>query len=468
MRQLLRCCKKAEFLCALWIAACFSLASGAYLTWLYRLMELTDARRVDFYSMVVGYSIQALGLGAAGWLYSKKPSLANGRTFALFMVAFALVTLPALLGNTLAGVLIFGFLMHLMIGGLAGFYLCSPTMLARDTARGKVFGFGYGISTIFVFLLSLFRHQQFLRAQGVYIVYLALAALSAWVGFPLLRQAQARAAEAEPRTVQAPGSQTIALAIVTVLLLSLVKNMGFSFPSSDVSSGVSLELSRLFYAIGLIAAGVITDRNRKYGAICTVAAMVIPFVMLALSNESIPAIVCWALDYLFYGFFSVFRVVLFMDLAAQSGRWHLAVWGLLAGRIGDALGTGLFLVISFSRLMLICCTLVLFFITLLLFLRLCQRLYMPEATQAKSEREVFESFAIQHDLSAREREVLRLVLAEQSVPQIAETLFVTESTVRYHVHNLLQKSGCKSRQELVKSFHLMLYPQIAERPSDQA
>ena len=53
---------------------------------------------------------------------------------------------------------------------------------------------------------------------------------------------------------------------MTVFLLSLVKNLGFSFPSADVALGISLELSRVFYAAGLVIAGIVGDRERKYGA----------------------------------------------------------------------------------------------------------------------------------------------------------------------------------------------------------
>ena len=58
-------------------------------------------------------------------------------------------------------------------------------------------------------------------------------------------------------------------------------------------------------------------------------------------------------------------------------------------------------------------------------------------------------FAVKYDLSAREKEVFRLLLKGQSNAMIAERLYVTESTVKFHVHHLLQKTGAKSRRELV-------------------
>ncbi len=89
-------------------------------------------------------------------------------------------------------------------------------------------------------------------------------------------------------------------------------------------------------------------------------------------------------------------------------------------------------------------------------------IYEPEKEKERSEREIFEDFAMQHDLSAREKEVLRLLLGERSNAEIAGTLFVSESTIKYHVHNLLQKTGTKSRQDLIKKYNVMLFPGLGK------
>ncbi|MBW9111444.1 helix-turn-helix transcriptional regulator [Microbacterium trichothecenolyticum] len=53
------------------------------------------------------------------------------------------------------------------------------------------------------------------------------------------------------------------------------------------------------------------------------------------------------------------------------------------------------------------------------------------------------------DASPRERDVLRLVVAGRRNRDIAQTLGVSENTVKFHVSNLLRKSGASSRTELV-------------------
>jgi DNA-binding NarL/FixJ family response regulator len=64
-------------------------------------------------------------------------------------------------------------------------------------------------------------------------------------------------------------------------------------------------------------------------------------------------------------------------------------------------------------------------------------------------RRIAEGCTLPEAFSAREREILRLVGAGATNNEIAERLILGESTVRTHVHNLLEKLGLENRNQLV-------------------
>ncbi|MCG2793067.1 MAG: response regulator transcription factor [Weeksellaceae bacterium] len=53
-------------------------------------------------------------------------------------------------------------------------------------------------------------------------------------------------------------------------------------------------------------------------------------------------------------------------------------------------------------------------------------------------------------LTAREREILALIVKEMTSEEIAETLFISKKTVDNHRQHILEKTGCKSTVGLVK------------------
>lgn len=463
----------------------FSLTSAAFLMWVYHLMEIIEnPARVDLYTMVGGYLCQAVGIGLFMYFdrYSHRSSgkfswyCKAGRTvFSAVALVFFLCSIPAVLSRFAVGSLIFGYVMNIAIGVIAGFYLYDLSARVTPSMRGFVFGGSYGFSAIAVWLLSLLGSRNIL--QSPYCLLLLMVMTAALVfAFPADRQAARTALPAghAPRgsgiteKSDKPDRSLLLLAVITVCLFSMEKNLGFSFPTSDLIDGVNLELSRTVYAMGLITAGLISDRSRKYGAVCAFAALITPFILLSLYGQPISSTIFWGLDYFFYGFFSVFRVLLLSDLAsagsltAQSpdtGSYgvsevlRLAPLGLLAGRIGDAIGTLYSIGIGGRMPLLVIITSVFFAFSVFTFFKLYPRLYVPVIIREQKKRqrtaeEQFEDFSRQYQLTVRERSVLRLALQEKTNSEIAQDLFISESTVKFHIHNLLQKTGCANRIDL--------------------
>lgn len=72
----------------------------------------------------------------------------------------------------------------------------------------------------------------------------------------------------------------------------------------------------------------------------------------------------------------------------------------------------------------------------------------PEATQVlikATERKNSHDF----ELTSREKEVLKMLTEGRSNPEIAKLLFLSKSTVKFHVSSILSKLGASSRTEAV-------------------
>ncbi len=54
-------------------------------------------------------------------------------------------------------------------------------------------------------------------------------------------------------------------------------------------------------------------------------------------------------------------------------------------------------------------------------------------------------------MTVREQEVIELLLDGKSNRQIAELLFIGESTVKTHVRNIYSKHDVRSREELIST-----------------
>ncbi|MGB5533463.1 MAG: response regulator transcription factor [Acidimicrobiia bacterium] len=73
----------------------------------------------------------------------------------------------------------------------------------------------------------------------------------------------------------------------------------------------------------------------------------------------------------------------------------------------------------------------------------------PEAMRALVARSLNETDEYAAELTAREQATLELVATGLTNPQIADRLMISVSKVKFHVHNVLDKLGAKTRTEAV-------------------
>ena len=443
---------KTNLRCSLIIALCFLWTATGYLTWMYHLLDFTEASTVDWLTEVIGYLFQAAGLFLFSIVLKHNRNFFEKKSAFITCIAadFALIILSALI-NHLPSILIFGYLMNLFHGIIAGFYL---TLLATEVEhqyRCLVFGGAYAASSIASWLLSLPNDSNFLRSGYALIIYGIFICIT--IGIIIVGK-KLTPLEKITFTEETTSTGTIALAGLTVVLVSLTRGIGFFFPMADISKGISLEFSRAFYAIGLILAGIVGDRSRKYGAVSCLAALFFPFAMIALSNEVGISMVLWILGYCLFGFLAVFRVVLFSDIARTKENFlYMAGFGLMFGRLGDAAGSLTGIILNDKLIPLVIVASICFVSTYVVFFMLYNRLYMPAPQTIPSQEERLHAFIQKHELSSREIEVLNLIIEGASNGEISAKLFISENTVKFHVRNILKKTGCSNRTELLTALN---------------
>lgn len=81
-------------------------------------------------------------------------------------------------------------------------------------------------------------------------------------------------------------------------------------------------------------------------------------------------------------------------------------------------------------------------------LEVMDRTMTGESVYPDSTPTVRLGLASSNDFTDRELEVLRIMVTGVSNAAIARKLNISESTVKNHIHNMLEKTGCESRTEL--------------------
>lgn len=459
------------FCICIFIGLCFLWTGSEYLTWLYHLMSSAPDWNADMLSEVIGYLFQVAGIILYAILIRKKEDYSDSISALVFV--FIADFLAFIAGSTLSNpamILVFGYIMNVLHGIIAGIYISYLVRFVCKSRRGVAFGLGYSIGTLGTWLLSLPTSDNFLTSRYILFVYAIFIVISIVLGIHILHNTVSTYDTKNVKTQGKPDERAqkaknaysiLALACVLVLLFSLTKGLGFYFPMADISSKkVSLEFSRIFYSIGLILAGILNDKSRKYGLIACTTSLIFPYISLLLIHQADSAFIVWIISYLFAGFYSVYRVIVLSDLAEDTGMMWVAGFGLLFGRIGDAAGSaiGIALITNTVPLILVCT--LLFIITIVFTYVAFEKLYIvkPEETlchiQSSNEgnEKNLQIFTDKYSLSNREAEVLALALTKKTNTQISEELFISDNTIKFHIRNILKKTGCANRNELKQLF----------------
>lgn len=428
----------------------FLWTGAAYIAQAYRLLGFLDGGAVNLLTCGAYYICQAAGIGAVALMFHKRSAFAGGRLLPFCATLLALVCLAAsVYSSSLWLIITTGTLLNIAIGMLSGCYLTRLSTDIPKKRRGLVFGGAYAFGSIGTWLLSLPMGGRFLWHSGSFLAIAALAVASLVLVWKL---SPPPATESTGKPRGGFNKKLLWLAAVVLFMISMANTLGFAFPLRGAADSVYIEFTRVFYGVGLVIAGFISDKNRRWGAICCLAALAFPFAALALGANVAGETAMWMLAYLFLGFWSVYRILVFSDISGKSGLPAFAVFGLLAGRLGEVAGTlgaGLFIGTP-----LVILSGAVFVLVIMLFFLLYQKLYITVTTPEEAEARRLAEYVSRFGLSAREQEIFNLIIQGLSNMEIASTLYITESTVKFHVGNIFKKTGLASCLALVTDYKL--------------
>ena len=253
-----------------------------------------------------------------------------------------------------------------------------------------------------------------------------------------------------------------------MIISTLGSGLYYSLPQAE---NIDWNLIRTFYAIGLIAAGIVMDYRRWLGEVVTAASLIYPLIAFSLIGEGLNNTIALSFSYLFRGFLTVYYVISFTDLASSdNSRLYLAPLGLAVSRIIEALLTLILMLIPVPNIVQI--LLMAFFSVVLILLMVYKfRKLSPFSANALHENPEGMSvtsapaigtglsdllrqkalFAEQYHLTRREAEILDMLAEGLTDDEIAAKVYISRNTVRFHVSNILKKTETASRMEAVRA-----------------
>lgn len=434
------------------VALGFLWTGSSYISQMYRLQLFYPPGQVDVIALRWNYLAQAGGLAIYSLFLWRKPKLISARSAfictMLFDAALMVITLTAAHQGT---VLWAGLVMNLLHGFVAGAYLTMLGGHVPQDKRGRAFGFAYAAGSLGTYLLSLIADGQLIRSNYAPVAYFLL------IGANILAVQLAEDLPVERQEKEALRDSTrgeVFLLFPALVLMAILSSVGSHYQfQAVVDQNVSLELSRAFYAVSLIAAGIAADRNRKLGVFLCFVSLAFPFAQVVLRGQPSLLSFAWGLGYFIKGFYAVYRAICFVDIAGQSSHLlPLAGLGLCAGRVGEALSTLFPERLLGDQLYGTILVLALFVPLTFLFFFFFQKPHSLDLSKPQDTEAVFQRFEEQYALTKREGEVLRQIIMGLSTSEISAALYISESTVKFHVRNMLKKTGCTNRIEVMSLF----------------
>lgn len=476
------------------VAFCFFYTGSAYMSQMYLLTNYFSDEMVDLITSGLNYFLQAAGilLFIFGIHKSSRVFRKKNTFILLLLIGIPMMACMLLIKNGPA-IVIFGSIFNLLVGLYFGYYLCMLSAFVKPGDIGKSYGFSYAVASVGTYFLTLIDGSRFLTSDSVVFVYIMFAIFTIMTVYygediPILPPDEMSTfkpihpsneglssgngkdntatdtlnshvnATAGINSSDTTGhiiaiKRTFRWLTIFILIMSFVSSVGSGlYLSLPGTSNVNFTLARAFYAVGLICAGFIIDKSRQLGELITLASLTYPLIATTILFHSKNGTLAVCLSYLFIGFVAVYRVVAFSDLKKDSAcLLPFAAFGLMLSRIVDVVVMIIFYFITVPLIAQLLVSTAVYSILLVLFVYyMLNKSPKAEPVVEESEASILARFAKKYNLTAREAEILGCIKDGLSDNEISEKYFISKSTVRFHISNLLKKTECSSRVDAVR------------------
>jgi len=359
-------------------------------------------------------------------------------------------------------------ILNVIVGLHTGFTFTLAAAHAPAKRLGLCYGIAYAIGSFGTWLISVIN-GGIMTSPNIIIVDVILIAL---ISLSILMYKDAFKAELEKAGADTDepkpgisldtgrGRKILILLCIVIAIMAPISSIGTNNKLYvEYCRELNLLAQRSFYAVGLIAAGFIFDKNRTVGGICSIVSLIYPLVLVMIYHERGSVKLVIGLSYVILGFFAVYRAASFMSLATATKKLQLAPLGLAVARICEALMVLVFFEFNFSEFTTIILMSILFIPLIIVFLIMIKEEYglfeiQIAETKALNTDERHAAFAKQYGLTRREEQITQYLSEGLANGEIAEVLQLSESTVRFHVSNILKKTGMKDRNEVGRMYRM--------------
>jgi len=431
----------------------------------FRLGAVRAAETMAVVDWSVANLAQALGMAAIGLAMWRLPELIKSQRILLPVVAVSLLSLVGLyFAASPAAMLSVGVILLLANGVITGDTLISVARSESRAYYGRIAGFGLALGMVgeYVAVGIIGRGTA---TGGLFIFTAALIVTttmaSRLVGSNAESVAQSYGSSTNPLTGK-PIRKIVLATCAVAALVFMIALLGIYRPRLVIPDLMDrLAFMQGLLVFGALAIGPVLDWSRRSGAVIMMSSLMLALVSVTFVNYAIEGTgtviaLSASLGYALLGGAVVFVMVAFFDISSSArALLPLAVAGLAIRSTIEAVvmvvPDGLMTNPLAASLLLssLLAPAVSFFVVVLGYL---YSLNPPESLfhspQPLTPEDRTQAFSVKHNLSLREREILELLLDKKSNPQIAAELFISENTAKFHVRNILKKSGCSSRTDV--------------------